>query len=89
MTRDAARRFTAELLGSALLAALVVGSGIAAQRLSPDDVGLQLLENAFATALGLPRSDLVLLAGEGSRSKVVSARGITPTEAARRLGVEG
>ncbi len=49
-----ARRLTAELLGSALLAALVIGSGIAAQRLSPADVGLQLLENAFATALGLP-----------------------------------
>ena len=49
-----ARRLTAELLGSALLAALVVGSGIAAQRLSPGDTGLQLLENAFATAVGLP-----------------------------------
>jgi len=49
-----ARRLTAELLGSALLAALVVGSGIAAQRLSPGNTGLQLLENAFATALGLP-----------------------------------
>ena len=48
------RRLSAELLGSAFLAALVVGSGIAAQRLSPDDTGLQLLENAFATALGLP-----------------------------------
>ena len=48
------RRLVAELLGSILLAALVIGSGIAAQRLSPDDVGLQLLENAFATALGLP-----------------------------------
>jgi len=49
-----ARRLTAELIGSALLAALVIGSGIAAQNLSPNDVGLQLLENAFATALGLP-----------------------------------
>ena len=49
-----ARRLSAELLGSALLAALVIGSGIAAQRLSPGDTGLQLLENAFATALGLP-----------------------------------
>ena len=48
------RRLLAEFLGSALLATLVIGSGIAAQRLSPDDVGLQLLENAFATALGLP-----------------------------------
>ena len=54
MTASLLRRLTAELLGSALLAALVVGSGIAAQRLSPDDVGLQLLENALATALGLP-----------------------------------
>lgn len=49
-----ARRLSAELLGSALLAALVIGSGIAAQQLSPGDTGLQLLENAFATALGLP-----------------------------------
>jgi glycerol uptake facilitator-like aquaporin len=41
------------LLGSAFLAAVVVGSGIAAQELSPDNVGLQLLENAAATAGGL------------------------------------
>jgi glycerol uptake facilitator-like aquaporin len=47
------RRLTAELLGSAFLAALVVGSGIAAQRLSPGDTGLELLENAAATAAGL------------------------------------
>jgi arsenate reductase len=42
----------AEFLGSALLAALVIGSGIAAQELS-EDVGLRLLENAAATAAGL------------------------------------
>ena len=48
-----ARRLLAELLGSALLAALVIGSGIAAQTLSPNDVGLQLFENATATAAGL------------------------------------
>ncbi|CAN5364990.1 hypothetical protein BH09ACT6_BH09ACT6_01710 [soil metagenome] len=47
------RRACAEFLGSALLAATVVGSGIAAARLSPTDVGLQLLENALATTLGL------------------------------------
>ncbi len=47
------RRLLAELLGSAFLAALVVGSGIAAQQLSPGDVGLQLFENAAATAGGL------------------------------------
>jgi arsenate reductase len=48
-----ARRASAELAGTALLVAAVVGSGIAATRLSPHDVGLQLLENAVATALAL------------------------------------
>ena len=43
------RKALAELIGSALLAATVVGSGIAAQTLSPDDIGLQLLENALIT----------------------------------------
>lgn len=50
---DPVRRLVAEFLGSLLLAAIVVGSGIAAQTLSPGDVGLQLFENAVATALGL------------------------------------
>ena len=48
-----ARRLFAEYLGSAFLAALVIGSGIAAQTLSPSDTGLQLFENAAATAAGL------------------------------------
>jgi glycerol uptake facilitator-like aquaporin len=48
-----ARRLLAELLGSAFLAALVIGSGVAAQTLSPGDVGLELFENAAATAAGL------------------------------------
>src|ERR1700751_4396840 len=48
-----ARRLLAELLGSAALAALVIGSGIAAQQLSPNDAGLELFENAAATAAGL------------------------------------
>ena len=47
------RRLLAEFLGTALLVAVVVGSGIAAQQLTPDDVGLQLLENSTATVLGL------------------------------------
>jgi glycerol uptake facilitator-like aquaporin len=47
------RRLLAEFLGSAFLAAVVIGSGIAAQRLSPGDVGLELFENAAATAAGL------------------------------------
>jgi glycerol uptake facilitator-like aquaporin len=47
------RRLLAEFLGSAGLAAVVIGSGIAAQQLSPGDTGLRLLENAAATAAGL------------------------------------
>ena len=47
------RRLLAELLGSAFLAAVVIGSGIAAQRYSPGQTGLELLENAAATAAGL------------------------------------
>lgn len=53
MDRSLARRLLAELLGSAFLAAVVIGSGIAAQQLSPGDVGLELFENAAATAAGL------------------------------------
>ncbi len=48
-----ARRLFAELLGSAFLAALVIGSGIAAQQLSPGNIGLELFENAAATAARL------------------------------------
>jgi arsenate reductase len=48
-----ARQALAEFLGTALLVAAVVGSGIAAQRLSPHDVGLELLENTAATAAAL------------------------------------
>jgi glycerol uptake facilitator-like aquaporin len=52
-TPPLARRLFAELLGSAFLAAVVIGAGIAAQQLSPNDVGLELLQVAAATAAGL------------------------------------
>lgn len=55
-----AARLLAEFLGAGLLVAVVVGSGIAAQRLSTDP-GLQLLENSTATALGL--AALILMFG--------------------------
>ena len=55
------RRLLAEAVGTALLVTVVVGSGIAAARLSPDDVGLQLLQNSTATVLGL--AVLILLFG--------------------------
>src|SRR5918997_55763 len=55
------RRLAAELLGTGLLVTVVVGSGIAAESLSPSDVGLQLLENSLATAFGL--AVLILMFG--------------------------
>lgn len=55
------RRLLAELIGTALLVAVVVGSGIAAQRLSPGQAGLQLLENSTTTVFGL--GVLILLFG--------------------------
>lgn len=55
------RRAIAEFLGTALLVAIVVGSGIAAAQLSPNDAGLQLLQNSTATVLGL--TVLILMFG--------------------------
>jgi arsenate reductase len=54
------RRAAAELIGTALLLLAVVGSGIAAQRLSPGDTGLQLLENALVTGAALAAVILAL-----------------------------
>ena len=55
------RRLLAELVGTGLLVTVVVGSGIAAQQLSPGQAGLQLLENSTTTVLGL--TVLILLFG--------------------------
>lgn len=51
--RSIGARALAEGLGTGFLLAVVVGSGAMAEELSPDDVGLQLLENSTATALAL------------------------------------
>ena len=51
--RPLGARALAEGLGAGLLVAAVIGSGIAAERLSPGEVGLQLLENSTATVLVL------------------------------------
>ncbi|HEY3142731.1 MAG TPA: MIP/aquaporin family protein [Acidimicrobiales bacterium] len=53
MAVDMSARALAEGLGTGLLVTAVVGSGIAAEQLSPDQVGLQLLENSTATVLAL------------------------------------
>jgi glycerol uptake facilitator-like aquaporin len=47
------RRAVAEFVGTALLLIAVIGSGIAAQTLSPNDTGLELFENAAATGAAL------------------------------------
>jgi glycerol uptake facilitator-like aquaporin len=47
------RKLIAEAIGTMVLVAAVIGSGIAAQRLSPSDVGLQLLENAVVIGAAL------------------------------------
>ena len=60
------RRLLAEFIGTALLVAAVIGSGIAASRLSPHDAGLQLLENAAATAAALVAIILAVGAASGA-----------------------
>jgi glycerol uptake facilitator-like aquaporin len=66
------RRAVAELVGTAFLVAAVVGSGIAAQRLSPDDAGLQLLENSIATGAVLVALILALQPVSASFNPVVT-----------------
>ena len=66
-------RAVAELVGTAFLVAAVVGSGIAAQRLSPNDFGLQLLENALATGAALAALIIVLQPVSAAFNPVVTA----------------
>ena len=63
---DLPRRLVAEALGTGFLIVAVIGSGIMASRLSPNDVGLQLLENAAATAGALIGLILMLGAVSGA-----------------------
>ena len=66
------RRIGAELVGTAFLVMAVVGSGIAASRLSPDDVGLQLLENSLVTGAALVALILALQPVSASFNPVVT-----------------
>jgi glycerol uptake facilitator-like aquaporin len=72
VTPALSRRTAAELLGTAFLVCAVVGSGIAASRLSPDDVGLQLLENSLATGAALVALILALQPVSASFNPVVT-----------------
>jgi glycerol uptake facilitator-like aquaporin len=67
-----ARRAAAEGLGTGFLVMAVVGSGIAAARLSPDDVGLQLLENSLVTGAALVALILALQPVSASFNPVVT-----------------
>ncbi len=72
MTPDLGRRALAELIGTCLLVATVIGSGIAASRLSPDDTGLQLLENSIATGAVLVALILALQGVSAAFNPVVT-----------------
>jgi len=69
---DLSRRAGAELVGTAFLVMAVVGSGIAAQRLSPGDVGVQLLENSLVTGAALVALILALQPVSASFNPVVT-----------------
>ena len=83
------RKAAAELLGTAFLVAAVIGSGIAASRLSPDDVGLQLLENSLITGAALVALILALQPVSAAFNPVVTlierALGLVSTRDAAAL----
>jgi glycerol uptake facilitator-like aquaporin len=88
-----ARRAVAEFVGTAFLVMAVVGSGIAAVRLSPGDPGLQLLENSLATGAALTALILALQPVSAAFNPVVTlverALGaIGTTETAVLIGVQ-
>jgi glycerol uptake facilitator-like aquaporin len=88
VTTTLSRKALAELIGTAFLVAAVIGSGIAAQRLSPTDPGLQLFENTAATAAALVAIILALGAVSGAHLNPVvtlvdrALGGLTNREAA-------
>lgn len=89
MSGDLARRAVAELVGTAFLVAAVIGSGIAAVRLTPDDVGLQLLCNSVATGAVLVALVLALQPVSAAFNPVVTlverALGLVDTRTATAL----
>ena len=93
MTPTLPRRAAAEALGTAFLVAAVVGSGIAAARLSPDDVGLQLLENSLVTGAALVALIMALQPVSAAFNPVVTAIErvlgmITTSEAVALVGAQ-
>jgi glycerol uptake facilitator-like aquaporin len=72
VTQRVLRRAVAELVGTAFLVTAVIGSGIAASRLSPGDVGLQLLENSLVTGAALVALILTLQPVSASFNPVIT-----------------
>lgn len=66
------KRAIAEGVGTAFLVMAVIGSGIAAEKLSPNDVGLQLLENALITGAALVALILALQSVSAAFNPVVT-----------------
>lgn len=89
-----ARRFFAEFVGTGLLVVAVIGSGIMASRLSPSDIGLELFENAAATAAALVALILCLGPVSGAHfNPVVTLAdaifgGVTPADAVGYLAAQ-
>lgn len=93
MTPTLAPRALAEMLGTAFLVTAVIGSGIAAVRLSPNDVGLQLLENSLITGAALVALILALQPVSAAFNPVVTVvervlKAITTTDAAILIGAQ-
>ena len=87
------RRAAAELVGTAYLVMAVIGSGIAATRLSPHQVGLQLLENSLVTGAALVALILALHPVSAAFNPVVtlverSLGAVSTVEAATLVGAQ-
>jgi len=89
-----ARRMTAEVLGTALLLATIIGSGIMGENLAGGNAAIALLANTIATGAGLATYILIFGPVSGAHfnpvvSGVEAARGRLPwTEACAYIGAQ-
>src|SRR3954451_6200059 len=93
MNNTLSRKVGAEFIGTAFLVAAVIGSGIMATRLSPDDVGLQLLENSLVTGATLVALILALQPVSAAFNPVITLveialRRVRPAHAAALIAAQ-